>query len=87
MEHRTLFVLRSQYVLFIFRLNPHCRLNDKRERFGIAARIYGWPATVGLRTLDALIAERPVKLGSRQQMNIRGMCGWIAFPKALRLAS
>src|SRR5258705_10277245 len=45
-----------------------------------------WPAIVGLKILGALIAERPVKPGSRQQMNIRGMCRGIAFPKALRFS-
>ena len=50
------------------------------------ARIYGWPATVGLRTLDALIAERPAQPIFRQWMNIRGRCKSIAFRKNLRLS-
>ncbi len=29
------------------------------ERFEVAVHICGWPAIVGLRSLDALIAERP----------------------------
>src|SRR5712672_3904637 len=48
--------------------------------------MYGWPATVGLRTLDALIAERPAQPIFRQWMNIRGRCGSIAFQKDLRLS-
>ena len=58
-----------------------------RERFGIAVHIYGWPVIVGLRSLDALIAERPAQPSFRQQMNIRGKYRWMASRKDLRLFS
>jgi len=38
--------------------NAECRLND-RGTFRDCGAYYGWPAIVGLKSLDALIAERP----------------------------
>src|SRR4051812_39021443 len=51
----------------------------------IASPYIRWPATVGLKFLDVLIAERWAKPSFRQQTNIRGISTWMAFHMALRL--
>jgi hypothetical protein len=47
---------------------------------------YAWTAIVGLKSLDALGAEKLVKPRFRQKINCRGTSGWMPFHMALRLS-
>jgi hypothetical protein len=51
----------------------------------IASPYIGWPAIVGLKFLDVLIAERWAKPSFRQQTNTRGISTSMAFHVVLRL--
>src|SRR5580700_3762459 len=51
------------------------------------ARIYGWPATVGLKILGARSAAQLVPPSFRRQIIIHGLSKWIAPPKAFSLSS